>query len=95
MTHFEAMEALGQVTIYDVLEKDQKDQKDQPTFIVGDKVHVAITPESDYEAYTYLEAYCPIVLKKPGEIEEILPKNQYRVNFAGQVQIMRANELTF
>ncbi|AJK88521.1 MULTISPECIES: hypothetical protein [Lysinibacillus] len=92
MTHFEAMEALGQVTIYDVLEKDEKDQ---PTFIVGDKVHVAITPESDYEAYTYLEAYFPIVLKKPGEIEEILPKNQYRVNFAGQVQIMRAHELTF
>jgi len=92
MTHFEAMEALGQVTIYDVLEKDEKDQT---TFIVGDKVHVAITPESDYEAYTYLEAYCPIVLKKPGEIEEILPKNQYRVNFAGQVQIMRAHELSF
>lgn len=89
MTHFEAMEALGQVTIYDVLEEDQ------PSFTVGDKVHVAITPESDYEAYTYLEAYYPIVLKKPGEIVEILPKNQYRVDFAGEVQVMRADELSF
>ncbi|MBL3729058.1 hypothetical protein JIN86_05530 [Lysinibacillus sp. HST-98] len=83
MSHFEAMEALGQVTIYDLLENDQ------PTFTVGDKVHAAITQESDYEA-----AYCPIVLKKPGEIVEILPKNQYRVDFAGEVQIMRAHELS-
>ncbi|EFI67231.1 hypothetical protein BFZC1_17934 [Lysinibacillus fusiformis ZC1] len=57
MSHFEAMEALGQVTIYDLLENDQ------PTFTVGDKVHAAITQESDYEAYMYLEAYYPNVLK--------------------------------
>lgn len=89
MSHFEAMEALGQVTIYDLLENDQ------PTFTVGDKVHAAITQESDYEAYMYLEAYYPNVLKKPGEIVEILPKNQYRVDFAGEMQIMRAHELSF
>ncbi len=88
MAHFEVIEALGQVTIYDVLENNQL------TFMVGDKVSAVITPESDYEAYIYLEAYYPIVLKNLGEIVEILSNDQYMVNFVGVMQIMRTHELS-
>ena len=82
MTHFEEMEALGQVTIFDVL-----------NFAVGDRVRVIITQESDDEAYTCLKAYHPSVFEKPGKIVEVLPKNQYKVNFAGELHIMRLQEL--
>lgn len=81
------MEELGQVTIYDLLGKAQS------TFTVGDKVRVTITPDSDYEAYIYLEAYFAIALKKRGEVVEVLPNNQYKISFAGELQILRAHEI--
>ena len=85
--HFNAMEKLGQITIFHLLENEQ------PVFVKGDKVHATITPEDDYEAYIYFEAYCPNVLKMPGKIVEILENNQYLISFAGCKQILKADEI--
>lgn len=85
--HFNAMEELGQITIFHLLEDEQ------PIFAKGDKVRATITLESDYEAYIYFEAYCPSVLKNNGKIVEILENNQYLVSFVGCKQILKADEI--
>lgn len=85
--HFNAMQAMGQMSIFEVLGNTQQ------CFEKGDIVRVTITPESDWESYNYLESYCPVALIKPGEIVESLAKNQYLVSFKGDVQIFNAHEI--
>lgn len=85
--HFQAMQELGQMSIFDVLSDTQQG------FAKGDTVRVTITPVSDWESYNYLESYCPVALKKVGEIVESLAKNQYLVSFYGDIQIFNAHEL--
>ena len=87
MDHFMAMEELGQLSIFDVLENAQHH------FSAGDDVRVAITKESDYEAYIYLEGYCPDALRKPGKVIEALENNQYLVSFAGNTEIFKGSEI--
>ena len=87
MEHFIAMGELGQITIFDVL------YSEQPAFSVGDHVRAIITPNSDYEAYIYFEAYFPEVLKKSGEIIEVQANDQYLVRFAGTKQILKGSEI--
>jgi len=87
MDHFTAMEELGQLTIFDVLDKAQT------VFSVGDHVRTIITPDSDEESYNYFKEYFPEVLKKSGEIIEVQANNQYLVNFAGSNQILKGSEI--
>ncbi|MEQ6355942.1 hypothetical protein ABNX05_15030 [Lysinibacillus sp. M3] len=87
MDHFTAMEELGQITIFDVLDSKQ------PVFSVGDNVKTKITPNSDDESYNYFKEYYPEVLKKSGEIIEVRANNQYLVNFAGTNQILNGFEI--
>ncbi|WP_107942643.1 hypothetical protein [Metasolibacillus fluoroglycofenilyticus] len=89
-TYSEEMEKLGQVTIFDLLPPSPSN-----AFSIGDSVRVVITVESDSESYHYLEAYHPIVLKKRGEIIEIQGNQQYLVNFAGELHVMKEHEISF
>ncbi|MEC1177292.1 hypothetical protein P9B03_02250 [Metasolibacillus meyeri] len=88
MTYFEQMEKLGQVTIFDLLPSSSTD-----AFSIGDSVRVVITAESDPEAFYYLDAYHPIVLKKRGEIIEVFENQQYLVNFAEEHHLMKEHEI--
>lgn len=85
--HFTAMEELGQITIYDLLDSKQS------LFSVGDNVRVTITLDSDAESYNYFKEYHPEVLKEPGEIVQVQCKNQYLVNFTGTQKILKGNEI--
>jgi len=87
MDHYRVMEELGQITIFDVLDKEQT------VFSVGDHVRTIITPDSDYESYNYFKEYFPEVLKKTGEIIGVQANNQYLVNFAGANKILKGNEI--
>lgn len=85
--HFMAMEELGQITIYDLLDNAQ------PVFSLGEHVRVTITADSDSESYNYFKEYYPEVLKELGEIVQVQGKNQYLVNFAGTQEVLKGNEI--
>lgn len=87
MDHFMAMEELGQISIFDMLNNLQH------RFSVGDDVRVTITLESDRESYNYLEGYCPGALKNSGEIVEVLANNLYLVSFKGTINIFKDSEI--
>ena len=72
-THFEYMEEVGQVNIFELL------QEEKSPLNIGDKVKCNITEESDWEGHNYLKYYAPFALTDVGEV----------VNISGDVAIIR------
>lgn len=93
MTHFELMEKVGQVNIFDILDTPNVALNNTP--VIGDSVKINVT-QSDEETKNYFKYYYPHVLNKVGEVVEIKPlrdKNIYLVSVRGEKHWFYQHEL--
>jgi len=92
-THFEVMEELGQLTIFDLTQVQQEaavDEKD--SLKIGDKVRCTIDV-SESEAYYYLKYYYPNALTSIGEVAEIDGNTVY-VRFKGDTVPLERHQVS-
>ena len=83
-THFEVMEELGQLTIFDLPQVQQEAAViEEDSLKIGDKVRCTIDM-SESEAYYYLKYYYPNALTSIGEIVNI-NGNVITVRFKGEI----------
>lgn len=87
-THFEIMEQLGQLNLFDVSVNPINTK-----VAVGDIVRCNITKESDSEAYYYFKYHYPNVLKDPGEVIAI-EGHTLHVRFKNDVVLLNLDEIT-
>ena len=81
-THFEVMEELGQLTIFDLPVVQQEVAViEENQLKIGDKVRCTVD-ESESEAYYYLKYYYPNALTSVGEVIDI-EGNVVYVRFKG------------
>lgn len=88
-SHFEIMEQLGQISIFDVLPTQQEAEV---SVAVGDKVRCIITEESDEMSYNYFHYYYPQVLKRTGEVMAIEGR-VIHVRFGTDIVQLNAHEI--
>lgn len=69
--HFEIMEELGQISIFELIEPRSDESKRPEQLQVGDKVQCNVTESEDFETYNYLKYYKPSALNSTGEIQAI------------------------
>ena len=88
-THFEIMEQLGQISIFDVLPAQKEPEI---SVAVGDKVRCIITEANDVMSYNYFHYYYPQVLKRMGEVVAIEGRIIH-VRFGTDVVQLNVNEI--
>lgn len=71
VNHFEVMEELGQINMFELIESTSDESKSVVQLQVGDKVQCNVTEDDDFEAYNYLKYYKPSALNNTGEIQKI------------------------
>lgn len=92
-THFEVMEELGQLTIFDLPQVQQDDAViEADSLEIGDKVRCQID-QSEGEAYYYLKYYYPNALTSIGEIMEI-EGNVISVRFKGEIVLLERHQVS-
>ena len=82
-THFEVMEELGQLTIFDLPQVQKEVVTEEEQLKIGDKVRCTIEM-SESETYYYLKYYYPNALTSIGEIVNI-DGNVISVRFKGEI----------
>lgn len=87
-THFDLMEEVGQINIFEIIKDDHHNLK------IGDKVKCNITKENDWEGYNYLQYYAPFVLKELGEVVSIIGE-VVNVRYKTTVMMFNVKELDF
>lgn len=90
-THFEVMEELGQLTIFD-LTAQQESTIEEDQLKIGDKVRCVID-KSESEAYYYLKYYYPNALTSIGEVAEIEGNTIY-VRFKGDTVPLERHQVS-
>lgn len=80
-SHFEVMEELGQLTIFDLPAHEAESKENQLN--IGDKVRCHVS-EGESEAYYYLKYYYPNALTSVGEIVDIEGNTVY-TRFKGDI----------
>lgn len=90
-THFEVMEELGQLTIFD-LTAQQESTIEENQLKIGDKVRCVID-KSESEAYYYLKYYYPNALISIGEIVNI-NGNVISVRFKGEIVQLERHQVS-
>ena len=88
--HFEIMEQLGQIDIFEALD-DTKDH--QIPIGVGDKVRCIVTEESDEMAYNYFKYNYPQVLNGVGEVVAIQGRTLH-VRYKNDVVLLNPEEVS-
>lgn len=92
-THFEVMEELGQLTIFDLPQVQQEAAVDEEDSLkIGDKVRCTIDA-SESEAYYYLKYYYPNALTSIGEIINI-NGNVISVRFKGEIVHLERHQVS-
>ena len=92
-THFEVMEELGQLTIFDLPQVQQEAAVDEEDSLkIGDKVRCTIDV-SESEAYYYLKYYYPNALTSIGEIVNI-NGNVVSVRFKGEIVHLERHQVS-
>lgn len=92
-THFEIMEELGQLTIFDLPQVQQEAAVDEEDSLkIGDKVRCTIDM-SESEAYYYLKYYYPNALTSIGEVAEIDGNTVY-VRFKGDTVPLERHQVS-
>ena len=92
-THFEVMEELGQLTIFDLPQVQQEAVVDEGDLLkIGDKVR-CIIDVSESEAYYYLKYYYPNALTNIGEVVEI-EGNVIYVRFKGEIVQLERHQVS-
>lgn len=87
-THFEIMEQLGQLNLFDVSVNPIN-----VNIAAGDIVRCNITEESNPESYNYFKYYQPNVLKDRGEVIAI-QGHTLHVRFKNDVVLLNLDEIT-
>lgn len=90
-THFEVMEELGQLTIFD-LTAQQESTIEEDQLKIGDKVRCEID-KSESEAYYYLKYYYPNALASIGEVVKI-NGNVISVRFKGEIVQLERHQVS-
>lgn len=92
-THFEVMEELGQLTIFDLPQIQQEAAViEDDSLKIGDKVRCTIDV-SESEAYYYLKYYYPNALTSIGEIVNI-NGNVISVRFKGEIVHLERHQVS-
>lgn len=92
-THFEVMEELGQLTIFDLPQVQQEAAVvEEDSLKTGDKVRCTIDM-SESEAYYYLKYYYPNALTSIGEVAEIDGNTVY-VRFKGDTVPLERHQVS-
>ena len=92
-THFEVMEELGQLTIFDLPQVQQESAViEEDSLKIGDKVRCTIDV-SESEAYYYLKYYYPNALTSIGEVAEIDGNTVY-VRFKGDTVPLERHQVS-
>ncbi|MFY0744779.1 hypothetical protein AB1K09_20130 [Solibacillus silvestris] len=92
-THFEVMEELGQLTIFDLPQVQQEVAVDEEDSLkIGDKVRCTIDV-SESEAYYYLKYYYPNALTSIGEVVNI-QGNVISVRFKGEIVQLERHQVS-
>lgn len=92
-THFEVMEELGQLTIFDLPQVQQEAAViEEDSLKIGDKVRCTIDV-SESEAYYYLKYYYPNALTSIGEVAEI-DGNTIYVRFKGDTVPLERHQVS-
>ncbi|MFS0878061.1 hypothetical protein [Solibacillus isronensis] len=91
-THFEVMEELGQLTIFDIPQVQREAEViEESPLKIGDKVRCQIDM-SESEAYYYLKYYYPNALTSIGEIVDI-DGNVIFVRFKGEIVQLERHQI--
>lgn len=90
-THFEVMEELGQLTIFD-LTAQQEVITEENQLKIGDKARCVID-KSESEAYYHLKYYYPNALTSIGEVAEIEGNTIY-VRFKGDTVPLERHQVS-
>ena len=88
-SHFEIMEQLGQISIFDVIPVEPETEN---RIAVGDKVRCNVTEESDEQAYYYFKYYYPQVLKGTGEVVKVV-QDVVHVRFGTDIVLLKPHEI--
>lgn len=91
--HFEVMEELGQINMFDLIEPVSDESKSVELLQVGDKVKCIVTEESDFEAYNYLRYYQPSALNCIGEIQ-IIEGKVLTVRFKNEIVLLNRHQVS-
>lgn len=91
--HFEVMEELGQINMFELIEPTPNESKAVEQLQVGDKVKCIVTEESDFEAYNYLKYYQPCALNSIGEIQVIEGK-VLTVRFKNEIVLLNRHQVS-
>lgn len=89
-SHFEVMEELGQLTIFDLPVQEVVPEADP--LEIGDKVRCQID-QSEGEAYYYLKYYYPNALTSIGEVMKI-EGNVISVRFKGEIVLLERHQVS-
>lgn len=93
INHFEVMEELGQINMFELMKSAPNELKSADQLQVGDKVKCIVTEDGDSEAYNYFKYYYPHVLTGVGEIVAI-DKNVLSVRFKSETVLLKPHEVT-